>query len=375
MKFIVNTSALLGKLQVVIGTVAAKPILPILDHFLFDIKNGVLTITSTDLETSMSTTMEVQSEEDCVVAVPSRLTMDTLKALPNQPITFTLDEKTHAIELRSENGRYKLSGQPGEDFPKTPDLDSDTSFEMTSMTLLSSISKTIFSTGTDDLRLNLTGVYVELFNDSANFVATDANRLVRLKRTDVKPGVEHSFILPKKALNLLKATLSDDDSVVQIDYNTTNAYFTFGDVKLICRFIDERYPEYNAVIPDENPNVLTINRMDLLNSVKRISIFSNKTTHQIRFKISGSELVISAEDIDMANEATERLTCAYEGVDIEIGFNSKLMLDILNNIDAVSVRVELSEPSRAGIILPDENEENEDLLMLVMPMMLNNASA
>jgi len=181
--------------------------------------------------------------------------------------------------------------------------------------------------------------------------------------------------LPKKALNLLKATLSDDDSVVKIDYNSSNAYFSFGDVKLICRFIDERYPEYGAVIPDENPNVLTINRMDLLNSVKRISIFSNKTTHQIRLKISGSELVVSAEDIDMANEATERLGCAYEGVDIEIGFNSKLLMDILNNIDAVSVRVELSEPSRAGIILPDENEENEDLLMLVMPMMLNSPSA
>lgn len=375
MKFIVNTSALLQKLQVVIGTIAAKPILPILDHFLFNIKDGVLTITSTDLETSMSTSLEVQAEEDCMVAVPSRLTMDTLKSLPNQPITFTLDEKTHAIELRSENGRYKLTGQPGEDFPKTPDLDSDTSFEIPSMTLLSSISKTIFATGTDDLRLNLTGVYVELFNDSANFVATDANRLVRLKRDDVKPGVEHSFILPKKALNLLKSTLSDDESNVRVDYNSNNAYFTFGDVQLICRFIDERYPEYNAVIPDQNPNVLTINRMDFLNSVKRISIFSNKTTHQIRLKISGSELVISAEDIDMSNEATERLACEYNGEDIEIGFNSKLLLDMLNNIDATAIRLELSEPSRAGIILPDENEDGEDLLMLVMPMMLNNPSA
>lgn len=375
MKFIVNTSALLQKLQVVIGTVASKPILPILDHFLFDIKDGILTITSTDLETSMSTSMEVQSEQNCIVAVPSRLTMDTLKSLPNQPITFTLDEKTHAIELRSENGRYKLSGQPGEDFPKTPEMDSENSFEMNSMTLLSCISKTIFATGNDDLRLNLTGVYVELFKDSANFVATDANRLVRLKRNDVKPGVQHSFILPKKALNLLKSTLADDESTVQIDYNTNNAFFTFGDVKLICRFVDERYPEYGAVIPDKNPNVLTINRMDFLNSVKRISIFSNKTTHQIRLKISGSELVISAEDIDMANEATERLACQYEGEDIEIGFNSKLLLDILTNVDASSVRLELSEPSRAGIILPDENEENEDLLMLVMPMMLNSPTA
>lgn len=374
MKFIVNTSALLEKLQLVMGTITSKPILPILDHFLFNIKSGELTITSTDLETSMSTSLKVEAESDYMVAVPSRLTIDTLRALPNQPITFTLDEKTNGIELRSENGRYKLAGQPGEDFPKNPEMDGSTSFDLPSAVLLSSITKTIFATGTDDLRLNLTGVYVQLHKTSANFVATDANRLVRLTRKDIKPGVEHSFILPKKALNLLKSTLNDDNLPVRIEYNNSNASFTFGGVRLICRFIDERYPDYNAVIPAKNPNVLSINRLDILNSVRRISIFSNKTTHQIRLKISGSELVISAEDIDMANEATERLTCEYSGNDMEIGFNSKLLLDMLNNLDCETIRLEMSEPSRAGILLPDENEEGEDLLMLVMPMMLNSAS-
>ncbi len=374
MKFIVNTSALLEKLQLVIGTIASKPILPILDHFLFNIKNGELTITSTDLETSMSTSLPVEADADYVVAVPSRLTIDTLKALPNQPITFTLDEKTNSVELRSENGRYKLAGQPGEDFPKNPALDGSTTFDLPSAVLLNSISKTIFATGTDDLRLNLTGVFVELHLESANFVATDANRLVRLTRKDVKPGVEQTFILPKKALNLLKSTLAHDDLPVRIDYNTSNASFSFGGVELICRFIDERYPDYTAVIPAQNPNVLRINRLDFLNSVRRISIFSNKTTHQIRLKISGSELVISAEDIDMANEATERLTCEFEGTDMEIGFNSKLLLDMLNNMDCSTVRLEMSEPSRAGILLPDENDDGEDLLMLVMPMMLNAPS-
>lgn len=373
MKFIVNTSALLEKLQLVIGTIASKPILPILDHFLFNIKDGELTITSTDLETSMSTSLKVEADEDCIVAVPSRLTMDTLKALPNQPITFTLDPKTNGIELRSENGRYKLAGQPGDDFPKSPELDGSTSFLMPSSVLLGCITKTIFATGTDELRMNLTGVYVQLFENSANFVATDANRLVRLTRKDIAPGVEHSFILPKKALNLLKSTLSTDDLPVKIAYNNANATFTFGGVELICRFIDERYPDYNAVIPASNPNVLTVNRLDFLNSVRRISIFSNKTTHQIRLKISGSELVVSAEDIDMSNEATERLDCEFVGNDMEIGFNSRLLLDMLINLDCSVVRLEMSEPSRAGILLPDENEAGEDLLMLVMPMMLNSA--
>ncbi|MCB9263212.1 MAG: DNA polymerase III subunit beta [Flavobacteriales bacterium] len=374
MKFIVNTSALLQKLQAISGTIAAKPILPILDHFLFDIKNGVLTITSTDLETSMSTSLDVQAEEDCLVAVPSRLTIDTLRSLPNQPITFTLDADTNAVELRSENGRYKLAGQPGVDFPKIPEIETESSFEMKSSVLLSSISKTIFATGNDDLRLNLTGVYVELFQDSANFVATDANRLVRLKRKDVSPGVEHSFILPKKALNLLKSSLTDDGSAVRVEYNQRNAFFNFGDIQLICRFIDERYPDYNAVIPAENPRVLTINRNDFLNSVRRISIFSNKSTHQIRLKISGSELVISTEDMDMANEATERLACDFKGDDIEIGFNSRLLMEVLSNMDSENINLEMSVPSRAGILLPDENDEGEDLLMLVMPMMLNASS-
>jgi DNA polymerase-3 subunit beta len=310
-----------------------------------------------------------------MVAVPGKLTIDTLKALPNQPITFTIDEKSNTVEIRSENGRYKLAGQAGEDFPKTPDVESSKSFKIPSDVLLSSISKTLFATGNDDLRLNLTGVYVQLFDDKINFVATDANRLVRLTRTDVSPGVEQNFILPKKALNLLRGTLKDSTLPVQVDYNETNAYFTFEDVQLICRLIDERYPDYNAVIPKENPNVMEISRLDLLNSVRRISIFSNKSTHQIRLKITGSELVISAEDIDLSNEATERLTCDYQGVDIEIGFNSKLVLDMLNNMDSDRVKLEMSEPSRAGILLPDSDEDGESLLMLVMPMMLNSPSA
>jgi DNA polymerase III subunit beta len=370
MKFIVNTNQLLNKLQSVSGTIVSKPVIPILDHFLFDITDKKLTITGTDLETTMSTTMDVQSEENVRIAVPSKMCIDTLKALPNQPVTFTISPDKNSIELKSEFGRYKLIGQNADDFPKIPESNAENSFNIPSGVLSSSIAQTIFSSGNDELRLSLTGVYVQLFKDNAVFVATDANRLVKVERTDVTPGVETSFILPKKALNLLKSNLPQDDSTTQVDFNESNAFFSFGDVSLVCRLIDERYPDYRAVIPEENPNKLTINRTDFLNSVKRISIFGNKTTNQINIKITGSELTIHAEDIDLSNEAVERLGCDYSGEDMEIGFNSRLLIEMLQNLSTPNIIIELSSPSRAGIILPSENVDNENLLMLLMPMMI-----
>jgi DNA polymerase-3 subunit beta len=374
MKFIVNTNQLLNKLLGVSGTIVSKPVIPILDHFLFDIKDGKLTITATDLETSMSTSLDVQSDEDIRMAVPSKMCIEMLKALPNQPVTFTLQADTNIIELKSEFGRYKLIGQNADDFPRIPEATSENSFNMTSGALSSSIVQTIFASGNDELRLSLTGVYVQLYKDNVVFVATDANRLVKIERTDVKPGVEASFILPKKALNLLKSSLPQDDSECHVDFNDSNAFFTFGDVRLICRLIDERYPDYRAVIPTENPNKLTVNRTDFLNSVKRISIFGNKSTNQINIKITGSELTISAEDIDMSNEAVERLGCDFAGEDMEIGFNSKLLIELLQNISTPDIIIELSTPNRAGIILPNQNMDDEHLLMLIMPMMIASAS-
>ncbi len=371
MKFIVNTNLLLNKLQSVSGTIVSKPVIPILDHFLFDLKAGKLTITGTDLETSMSTSLDVQSDEDVKIAVPSKLCMDTLKALPNQPVTFTVDSDNNSIELKSEFGRYKLVGQNASDFPRIPETTSENSFTMEAGTLSSSISQTIFASGNDELRLSLTGVYVQLYNDNAVFVATDANRLVKVERSDVKPGVETNFILPKKALNLLKSNLPQDDTETKVDFNDSNAFFSFGDVRLICRLIDERYPDYKAVIPTDNPNKLSVNRQDFLSSVKRISIFGNKTTNQINIKITGSELTIYAEDLDLSNEAVERLGCDYSGEDMEIGFNSKLLIEMLQNISTPDIIIELSTPSRAGNILPTDNIDNENLLMLIMPMMIS----
>ncbi len=372
MKFIAPSSELLQHLLTVNGAIMSKPLIPILENFLFDIKGQELTIYSTDLETSMTTTLTVESKDDMRVAVPSKMVIDILRSLPEQPVTFNVDPATHGIEVVNNNGRYKMAGQDGIDYPSLPEKSGDGSFTVPANVLLRAISKTLFAAGSDELRLNLTGLFVEMKGDSVNFVATDANKLVRFTRNDLKPGVEHNFIIPKKPLNLLKTALPNDETPVVVDYNNTNVFFSFGDTQLICRLLDERYPEYGAVIPEQNPHVLTISRMDFLSSINRISIFASKTTHQVRLKITGSELTISAEDIEMANEAQEVVHCEYDGDDMEIGFNAKFLKEMLAALDSDTVQLKLSQPNRAGLILPTDNDNSENITMLIMPMMLNN---
>ena len=372
MKFIVPSQNLLERLLLVNGAVVSKPILPILENFLFKIENGMLTISSTDLETSMITSMEVQSKDNVSVAIPSKIIIETLRSLPSQPVTFTVDPENYNIELSTSNGRYKLVGSNADDYPKIADIESTGVFNIPSKLLSRAISKTLFATSTDELRQNLTGVFVELFADKVNFVATDANRLVKYSRLDVKPGIEASFIIPKKALNLLKSAVPNSDDEISISFNDSNVSFAIDNLQLICRLIEERYPDYQSVIPSENDLTLSVERNPMLSSARRISIFSNKTTHQVRLGISGSELNISAEDLELANEAQERMECEFDGPDLEIGFNSKFLIDMLSNFDTDQVHLKLSAPNRAGIMVPSENEENEEIEMLIMPMMLNN---
>lgn len=372
MKFIVNSSVLLRHLSYIDGVVVAKPIIPILNNFLFDIKDGVLTIHSTDLETTMSTSIKVDAKEDVSIAIPSKTTLELLKTLSDQPLAFSINEEKGSVEIKYESGRFKLTAQKGDEFPKTPEVEGASTFDIGAKVLQRAINKSVFATSSDELRLNLTGVYLQLFKNNITFVATDANRLVRFTRNDIKAAAEETLILPKKALNLLKSCLPNDETVVKVNFNRQNAYFQIGDVSLICRLIDEKYPDYKAVIPTENPNKLTIDRGEFLMAVKRVSITSNKTTHQIRLKLVGSDLTISAEDIDFENESQEKLTCSYVGEDMEIGFNSKYLLEMLNNMDAPQIVLELSQPNRAGVIVPAAQETDEELLMLIMPMMLNN---
>jgi len=372
MKFIVNSTTLLKHLSLIDGVVVSKPIIPILNNFLFDIKDGELRISSTDLETTMTTSIKVDAKENVSIAIPCKTTMDLLKTLSDQPLAFSINLDKNSVEIKYDSGRFKLTAQKGDEFPKNPTVDDAKKFTITGKSLQKAITKTVFATSSDELRLNLTGVFVQLAIDHVTFVATDANRLVRYNLTNVKPGVEESFIMPKKALNLLKAALPADDSEVTVEFNRSNAHFSTSDLSLICRLIDEKYPDYKAVIPTENPNKLTLNRNDFLTAVKRVSITSNKTTHQIRLKIAGSELNISAEDIDFENESQEKLNCQYSGEDMEIGFNSKYLAEMIAAVDSNDLNLEMSQPNRAGVLLPAESDEGEDMLMLVMPMMLNS---
>lgn len=371
MKFIVNSAYLLKQLSNINGVITTNPVVPILENFLFELEKGGLTVTASDLQTSMITELQVESKEKGSIAVPARILLETLKNLPEQPVTFSIDESTYSIEIISDNGRYKLSGENATDFPKVPSVSNDFSAEISSEVLARAVNNTIFATSNDELRPAMTGVYVNLGEKNTTFVATDGHRLVRYRRADVKSDNGNAIIIPRKALNLLKATLPSEASVVNLDFNISNAFFKFGNIKMICRLIDERFPDYENVIPSGNNIKMTIGRTELLGALKRISIYANKTTHQVRLKITGSELQISAEDLDFSNEANERLSCEHEGEDIEIGFNAKFLVEMLNNLDFDQIKLTMSAPNKAGVILPAEKDKNEDILMLVMPVMLN----
>ena len=371
MKFIVNSSYLLKQLSNINGVITTNPVVPILENFLFEIDKNRLTVTASDLQTSMITELTVESKERGNIAVPARILLDTLKNLPDQPVTFSVDESTYSIEISSDNGRYKLAGENATDFPKVPNVSQDFSAVISSEVFARAINNTIFATSNDELRPAMTGVYINLGEKNTSFVATDGHRLVRYRRTDVKSDNGNAIIIPRKALNLLKTTLPTENTDVSIDFNMSNAFFKFANIRMICRLIDERFPDYENVIPSTNNIKMSINRQEFLSSLKRISIYANKTTHQVRLKITGSELQVSAEDLDFSNEANERLACEHEGEDIEIGFNARFMIEMLTNLDTEQIRLNMTAPNKAGVLLPVEKDKNEDILMLVMPVMLN----
>ena len=372
MKFIVSSTYLLKQLQILGGVINNNNTLPILDNFLFELNNDELTVSASDLETTMSAKLSVESDSEGKIAVPARLLLDTLKTFPEQPLTFVVEDN-NTIELSSNHGKYALAYASGEEFPRAVSLEDPSSTTIQGDVLATAISKTIFASGNDDLRPVMSGVFFQFTPDNLTFVATDAHKLVKYSRDDISASQSAEFIMPKKPLNLLKGILSGSDSDVIIEYNESNARFTFEDTTLVCRLIDGKYPNYEAVIPKENPNKLVIDRGQFLSSVKRVSIFSNKTTHQVRLKIAGAELNISAEDVDYSNKAEERLTCSYQGDDMQIGFNSRFLTEMLSNLNANEVQLEMSLPNRAGILTPvDGLDEGEKVTMLVMPVMLNN---
>ncbi|UOY06159.1 DNA polymerase III subunit beta [Muricauda sp. SCSIO 64092] len=372
MKFIVSSSYLLKQLQVLGGVINSSNTLPILDNFLFDLRQTKLIVSASDLETTMNSVLEVDSESEGLIAVPARLLLDTLKTFPEQPLTFVVADN-NTVEISSNHGKYALAYADGNEFPKAVELTNPSTTTVLGDILATAISKTIFAAGNDDLRPVMSGVFFQFSPESLTFVSTDAHKLVKYARTDISASEVAEFIMPKKPLNLLKGILAGSESDVKIEYNESNAKFTFDETELICRLIDGKYPNYEAVIPKENPNKLSISRNQFLSSVRRVSIFSNKTTHQIRLKIAGAELNISAEDVDYSNKAEERLSCSYQGDDMQIGFNSRFLVEMLNNLSSEDVALEMSLPNRAGILTPSDGlDEGEQVTMLVMPVMLNN---
>ena len=374
MKFIITSLKLLRSLQALSGVLNSNNTLPILDDFLFRLNENELKITASDLETTMIVSLIPDlAEGKGEVAIPAKILLDTMKTFPDIPVTFEINPDTMAVELLAGEGKFRLAGHRSDEFPQLPVVGDANRVEIKAEVLVSAFEKTIFATGNDELRPAMSGVLCDMREDSITFVATDAHKLVKYRRLDVKSDFNATFILPKKPINQLKNVLaSKQEEQVVIEFNQTNAFFTFSNVKMVCRLIEGRYPNYEVVIPAQNPNKLTIDRASLLNSLRRVAIFANQSTHQVRFKISGQELFLMAEDLDYSNEAKERLSCSYEGDDLEIGFNSRFFQEMLTNLSQLEVRLEMSAPSRAGILFPVDNEnENEDILMLVMPVMLN----
>ncbi|WP_159519331.1 DNA polymerase III subunit beta [Sunxiuqinia indica] len=375
MKFVVSSTELLSHLNAISKVISSKNTLPILDNYLFQLEDNRLTITASDLESTLITSIELDNTEGTGdVAVPAKLLNDTLKEFPEQPLTFQINGENSAIDIYSENGKFSIVGQNGEDFPELPELkeEATATIDVNHDVLLNGITKTLFATADDELRPVMNGIFVELGNDDLTFVASDAHKLVRYKRADAKAEVESSFILPKKPAALLRNLLPKEEFDVKLQFDDKNAFFTLSNYKLICRLVEGNYPSYNSVIPTNNSNRMIVDRLELFNTIKRVSVFANQASNLVKLHIDDNQLVVSAQDVDFSISAVERLKCQYEGDEIEIGFKSTFLLEILSNLSSSDVKVELSDPTRAGLLLPAEKEfDEEDVLMLLMPMMIN----
>ena len=376
MKFVVSSIDLLNHLQALSRVISSKNTLPILDNYLFKLEGKVLEITASDLETTMVTTMELENTSGSgSIAIPAKLITDSLREFPDQPLTFSINTENFAVAISSENGQFAIMGQHGEDFPQLPRIkpDRSVSLKLSATSLVTGITSTLFATADDELRPVMNGIFIELNPTDITFVASDAHKLVRYKRTDVSADSSAAFILPKKPAGLLKNLLSKGHEELSIEFDDKNAFFTLPSFRLVCRLVEGNYPSYNSVIPTNNQNKLLIDRVKLLNTIRRVSVFSNQASNLVRMAIKGNRLTVSAQDIDFSTSAIEELTCQYNGDELEIGFKSTFMIEILNNIQSTDVSIELSDPSRAGLFIPfDKTDENEDVLMLLMPMMINN---
>ncbi|NDV94691.1 DNA polymerase III subunit beta [Dysgonomonas sp. 521] len=374
MRFVVSSTALLSHLQAISKVINSKNTLPILDCFLLELEGSKLSLTAADSETRLVTSLEVnEADGNGKLAVNAKNLLDPLKELPEQPLTFEINSDNLETFIYFHNGKYNFIGQSGDDYPQPKDLkDTAVSLTIEPQVLFSGINRTLFASADDELRPVMNGVYFDITADDLTFVASDGHKLVRCKTLSAKGAERASFILPKKPANLLRAILPKESETVEIKFDENNAYIKMSSYTMTCRFIEGRYPNYNSVIPQNNTNKVILDRLSFLNALKRVSVFSNQASNLIRLQLSDKDIVVSAQDIDFSTAAEETITCEYTGTPMNIGFKSSFLIDILNNIPSSDISLELSDPSRAGLIIPVDNDENEDLLMLLMPMMLND---
>ncbi|MCO6498574.1 MAG: DNA polymerase III subunit beta [Chitinophagaceae bacterium] len=373
MKFIVSSTQLLKNLQQISGVLNTNTVLPILLDFLFEIQGNELTVKGTDLETTVKVKIDIEAREDGRVCIPARILMDSLRNIPEQPLTFTID-KSYAVEITSDTGKYKIMGENPENYPKDPDTEESVSYNMPATAMHAVINKCLFAAGTDSLRPAMAGVFFELSKKSLTTVATDAHRLAKLTRTDIHHSEDASFIVPKKPLLLMKNLLPVSDEELTVSYNSKHMFVSHGNSEVMCRLIDARYPDYRVVIPSNNPYKLIVNKSDFELALRRVSVFSNKSTYLVALTIAGSELTLESQDVDLSFEGNERMSCQYEGEDMQIAFNAKTLIEMLAAADTDEVVIELTSPTKPGILRPygneDKRDKNEDLLMLLMPLVI-----
>lgn len=374
MKFIVSSTALFSHLQAISRVINSKNSLPILDCFLIELQDGTLSMTASDNETTLSTSIEVSDyEEDGRFAVSSKTLLEALKEIPEQPLSFQINSSNLEITVQYQNGKYSLMGQSADEYPQAPELNEGTvQVVMGADILTTGINRSLFATADDELRPVMNGIYFDITTEDITLVASDGHKLVRNKTYAAHGEEKAAFILPKKPANLLKNLLPKEQGDVQIGFDDRNATFTLENYRMVCRLIEGRYPNYNSVIPQNNPHKAIIDRASFISALRRVSVFSSQASSLIKLSLSENMMKISAQDIDFSTSAEESLICQYDGNAMSIGFKSSFLIDILNNIASQNVIIELADPSRAGVVVPEEQEENEDLLMLLMPMMLND---
>lgn len=375
MKFVVSSTELLGHLQAISRVISSKNTLPILDNFLFSLSGNDLEITASDLESTLITRMKLENATgDGIIALPARILLDTLKEFSVQPLSFDINLDTLAVVITSENGKFNVVGQNGIDFPALPAIRKEKkfSFVINADLMLAGINRTLFATADDELRPVMGGIFVEASTERITFVASDAHKLVRYQRNDSHAEDNSSFILPKKPASLLKNILPREEGPVTVEFDDKNAFFSLNDYRVVCRLVEGNYPNYNSVIPKNNPRKVTVDRIEFYNTLRRVSVFSNQASNLVKLQLKGNQMTVSAQDIDFSISAYEKIKCQYEGDDLEIGFKSVFLLEILSSMASQDVMIELADPTRAGLFLPGESEnESEDLLMLLMPMMIN----